>query len=83
VWSTIVSLRPKQGSAGDEDKFKQIVSLAFRQKRKTILNNLKQSVSGAEKFLNAASIEPRRRAETLTLDEWLKLYEVIKQDDPA
>ncbi|HVF46886.1 MAG TPA: 16S rRNA (adenine(1518)-N(6)/adenine(1519)-N(6))-dimethyltransferase RsmA [Pyrinomonadaceae bacterium] len=74
VWSSVIELTPKQPSAGDEPDFRRLVSAAFEQKRKTILNNLKRFEKNAGVLLSDASIDPKRRAETLSLDEWLRLY---------
>jgi 16S rRNA (adenine1518-N6/adenine1519-N6)-dimethyltransferase len=78
VWSAVVRLQPKsETEIEDAALFRQIVSAAFRQKRKTIYNNLKTLESGAVdwlKILEAADIEPHRRAENLSLDEWKNLY---------
>lgn len=79
VWSSVVSLEPKPLSAGDEKGFRDLVSAAFAQKRKTILNNLKHYHANAGGILNGASIEHLRRAETLTFDEWFALYDGIKK----
>ncbi len=62
----------------DEVNFRQIVSLGFMQKRKTILNNLKNKFADASVLLESANIEPHRRAETLTLTDWKRLANVIK-----
>ena len=72
VYSSVVRLRPKTEEIGiaDPHLFRKIVSAGFAQKRKTILNNLKNYAAGAADLLASAGIEPRRRAETLTLDEW-------------
>ena len=77
VWSSVVRLIPKSKSNFDELAFRTVVSTAFGQKRKTILNNLKVSWNDAEECLNAAGISIRRRAESLTPDEWRKLTECI------
>lgn len=76
VYSSVARLRPKnEGSIGigDPQLFRKLVSMGFAQKRKTILNNLKNArdlVGDAAGLLESAGIEPNRRAETLTLDEW-------------
>jgi 16S rRNA (adenine1518-N6/adenine1519-N6)-dimethyltransferase len=77
VWSSVVRLIPKSKSNFDELAFRTVVSTAFGQKRKTILNNLKVSWNDAEECLNAAGISIRRRAESLAPDEWRKLTECI------
>ena len=77
VWSAVVRLLPKKSDIENEDLFREIISVSFAQKRKTILNNLKNApASLREKFgdisklLESCQIESKRRAETLTLDEW-------------
>jgi 16S rRNA A1518/A1519 N6-dimethyltransferase RsmA/KsgA/DIM1 with predicted DNA glycosylase/AP lyase activity len=57
------------------------------QKRKTILNNLKngdenlkfkfENKGGLIRILEKIEIQPNRRAESLTLDEWKKLINHI------
>lgn len=83
VWSAVVSLKPLENSEiKDEKLFREIVSSAFLQKRKTILNNLKNFQPNAkfdwQNILENAEIEPQRRSETLTIDEWKSLYTEIK-----
>lgn len=79
VWSSIVALEPRTETIEDDRLFESLVSAAFAQKRKTILNNLKHYDLNAAQFLVAASIDPQRRAETLTRDEWIGLFEVVKK----
>lgn len=74
VWSSVVELKPKPRSPADDPRFTKLLSTAFEQKRKTILNNLRRTRPDAEHLLNAAGVDPKRRAETLTLDNWLALY---------
>ena len=78
IWSTVVRLTPKELNITDSSRFRALVSAAFAQKRKTILNNLKATFPNAAGALEAANIDPARRAETLTLDEWLRLNEAIR-----
>jgi 16S rRNA (adenine1518-N6/adenine1519-N6)-dimethyltransferase len=58
----------------DEATFFKIVRAGFSQKRKQIKNALADALAlpmpQTVAFLEAAGIDPRRRAETLTLDEW-------------
>jgi 16S rRNA (adenine1518-N6/adenine1519-N6)-dimethyltransferase len=71
VWSAVVRLTPKIDIAIENEKlFRQIVSAGFRQKRKTIANNLKSEFENIEKVLGECAVDPQRRAETLTLEEW-------------
>jgi 16S rRNA (adenine1518-N6/adenine1519-N6)-dimethyltransferase len=90
VWSTVVRLRvrPQTVVGGTDEKLLwRIVSAGFAQRRKTIFNNLRnasgdlhariEKAGGAESALESAGIEARRRAETLTLEEWARLTGVI------
>lgn len=83
VWSTVVALTPKPPAVGDEPGFRAIVSGGFAQKRKTILNNLKNRMPNAASVLSTAAIAPMRRAETLTLPEWVRLYNTLEKKDRA
>lgn len=73
----------------DEAKFFWLVSAAFAQRRKTIFNNLKAATSAgrftqdARAGLLASEIDPQRRAETLSLDEFALLYKALCSDNSA
>ncbi len=90
VWSTVVRLRPRIAvEIKDELLFRNLVSAGFAQRRKTILNNFRfapvalQSIfeegGGVQHVLEAIGIEPQRRAETLTLEEWGGLTSTLKE----
>lgn len=79
VWSSVVRLTPKENVISQPEEFRKLVSAAFAQKRKTILNNLKNYSPDAVNALEQAAIDPGRRAETLTLDEWMLLTRMIGQ----
>jgi 16S rRNA (adenine1518-N6/adenine1519-N6)-dimethyltransferase len=59
------------------DKFFKLTKAGFSQKRKKLRNSIaagiRQSPVETEKLLRAADIDPQRRAETLSLEEWGKL----------
>ena len=76
VRSTVVKLTPKP-RLFDEAKLADLLSVAFRQKRKTLANNLKASLQGSEEVLAAAEIDGSRRAETLKLAEWNRLVDAL------
>lgn len=91
IWSTVVRLRVRPGipvEVKDEALLWQLASAGFAQRRKTIFNNLRASTAalrsrieqsgGANAALATASIEPQRRAETLTLQEWARLANAIQ-----
>jgi 16S rRNA (adenine1518-N6/adenine1519-N6)-dimethyltransferase len=85
VWSTVARLRARaQGPKEfDEKLFLRLVSAGFAQKRKTILNNLRSApedlralfggAGGPVPLLGAAGVDPQKRAEALTLAEWVGL----------
>jgi len=90
VWSSIVRLRVRPKIAAevkDEALLWQIVSAGFAQRRKTILNNLRDAPEsiqellkkrgGASIVLCEAGIPPLRRAETFTLEEWALLVNAL------
>jgi len=60
--------------------FFRLAKAGFSQKRKTLRNALSAGLAcepaQAEQFLRAAGIDPQRRAETLSLDEWGQLVTV-------
>lgn len=83
VCSAVVRLTPKTDvTIDDEAFFRELISAAFRQKRKTIYNNLKE-IKGAAvdwtKILKESSIEPNRRAESLEQKEWERLYQTSRR----
>jgi len=69
--------------ATNEDLLWQVVSAGFAQRRKTILNNLRNAPEplqtkvkqhgGASIVLCVAGVDLQRRAETLTLEEWARI----------
>ncbi len=73
VWSSVVRLLPKTRSIINEELFREVVGRGFAQKRKTILNNLKVWYPKAGELLESIGIDPIRRAETLSLDEWISV----------
>ncbi len=85
IWSAVVRLKPKADSDfPDEKLFREIISASFMQKRKTILNNLntappalREKFKDAEELLKKAEIAPNRRAESLTLEEWKQILDVL------
>ena len=65
------------------DLFFTLAHAGFAQKRKTLRNTLatgmNESPAWAEKLLTAAGIDPQRRAETLSMQEWKQLIEAYQQ----
>jgi len=62
--------------------FFRLAKAGFTQKRKTMRNALAGgmhwSTQDAARILTAAGIDPMRRAETLSLDEWRNLVQVVQ-----
>ena len=58
-------------------RFFRVVNAGFRQKRKQVANSLAAQLDAPKeevnRWLQAASIDPMRRAQTLTVDEWVVL----------
>ncbi len=95
VWSTVARLRMRSAPAfevDDERLLWRVVSAGFAQRRKTIFNNLRsapedvrapvEAAGGAATLLEAARVEPQRRAETLTLEEWARITRAL-EESPA
>jgi len=91
VWSSVVKLRLRPQLAADvkdEKLLWQVVSAGFAQRRKTILNNLRSAPESIQELLKKrggasivlcdAGLPPLRRAETLTLQEWAMLVNVLE-----
>ncbi len=79
VYSTLISLkildRPRVEIA-DLVFFKRLVSASFGHRRKTLKNALKDILGGeSERILLKAGIDPKRRGETLNINEFKALYD--------
>jgi 16S rRNA (adenine1518-N6/adenine1519-N6)-dimethyltransferase len=82
VRSAVVQLdvRPQPAVAVDDrEAFFRLVRGGFAAPRKQLRNVLALGLglepSAAEVLLAAAAIDPQRRAQTLTIEEWARLYE--------
>ena len=82
VDSTLLRLKPLDTTAvcvKDEGNFLKLIKAAFGRRRKTLSNSLSgESGLGlakedVEKILRKAGIDPKRRAETLSLEEFAKI----------
>ena len=69
-------------SVKDEKMFFRTVKAAFSQRRKTLLNclvaNFPQSKEEITTIMTSVGIEPTRRGETLSLEEFAKLSDALK-----
>ncbi|ASS77035.1 16S rRNA (adenine(1518)-N(6)/adenine(1519)-N(6))-dimethyltransferase [Tumebacillus algifaecis] len=88
VESTVIKLKVRKEPAvqvQDEKLFFHLVKASFAQRRKTILNNLqnnlepKRSKDSILAALEATGIEPSRRGETLSLQEYARLADQLLQ----
>jgi len=63
------------------DTFFKLIKAGFSQKRKTLRNSLSSglhiSPTKAAELLTSASIDPQRRAETLSIEEWERLSGLV------
>lgn len=83
VRSSVVRLtfRPAPVRPANPDTFAEVVRSVFTQRRKTLANAARQVADAhgltASAALGAAGIDPHRRPETLGLDEWVRLADVL------
>ena len=71
VDSAIIKIIPQPIPKIDTKKFFELVKAGFSTKRKMLKNNLKIKESTLKKL----GINPKARAENLTIKDWLKIYE--------
>lgn len=68
----------------DTKLFFRIVKAGFSSKRKQLINSLSAGLNlrkgETQEILKKADIGPKRRAETLSVDEWIKLYNIVEAD---
>ncbi len=72
----------EKGGKGEEEAFFRVVRAGFSEKRKQLKNNLRHLGLGDEVIaavLEAAGIDGRRRAETLTIEEWKALVKGLER----
>lgn len=90
IESAVLRLTRKEAPPGeviDEDFLFKVSRGSFVQRRKTILNNLQSSLQDGKakkdqiiKALHDSSIEPKRRGETLSIEEFIKLSNALYND---
>jgi 16S rRNA (adenine1518-N6/adenine1519-N6)-dimethyltransferase len=68
----------------ERDRFFRVVQAGFFQKRKQLHNSLSHGLHRKDEDIRAwlatAAIDPGRRAETLSIEEWLRIWQVIEHD---
>jgi 16S rRNA (adenine1518-N6/adenine1519-N6)-dimethyltransferase len=87
VDSAVVRIDVGEGTAAllgegiDEAKYFRVVRAGFSQKRKTLRNSLSAglglSTASAGALLEEAGVDARRRAQTLSLEEWAAVAETL------
>ena len=84
VDSAVLQFRFKQRDNNiDEETFFEMVKACFKQRRKTMLNNFGEYLQDKAKamaLLKQANIDPKRRGESVSLAEFLGLYEVMRNE---
>ena len=85
VDSSVVEFKKKKDiiPVDNQQAFFNLVKACFDQRRKTMLNNYGKYLNDKEKAkaqLAKAGIEESRRAESLTLQDFIKLYEVYANE---
>lgn len=74
VTSSVVQIRPREQPEGiNPARLEALTAAAFNQRRKMLRQSLKGFVPDPSDFLDAAGIAPTRRAETLSVEEFLAL----------
>ena len=79
VQSAVIRLTPRQTprwAQVDRESLAKVVSQAFSQRRKTLRNNFKNSLTDAQ--FETAGIDPQARAETLTIDHFVALASISR-----
>ena len=78
VTSSVVHITPKAAPEGvDPGKLEAITAAAFQQRRKMLRQSLKGLTADPLDLLARAGIEPTRRPETLSIDEFLGLARAL------
>lgn len=84
VESAIVYLKPKASSNYNNllnfELFDNIVKAAFNMRRKTISNSLKEFISAND--LSKINIDPKLRAENLTVEQFIQIANHVHQCQP-
>lgn len=85
VDSVVLRIKPrvKYPEVTDEKQFFRIVKVAFAAKRKQLHNNLSSGLSLPMEVVNAwlekNKIDPKTRAQDLSMDDWVNLYKTYPQ----
>jgi 16S rRNA (adenine1518-N6/adenine1519-N6)-dimethyltransferase len=90
VDSVIIKITPNVGHAMSHintEKFFELVKMGFSAKRKMLINNLRKFEVKSSKFeieglklediFKEIELNPKVRAENLTIDNWIELYTIL------
>jgi 16S rRNA (adenine1518-N6/adenine1519-N6)-dimethyltransferase len=76
VDSAVIKMERRERSAFtvlDEKLFLKVVKSAFRQRRKMLSNSLKSIIDNPKAFLLKLNIDPMKRAEELSIEDFIKI----------
>ncbi len=78
VMSTVVSLvpRPQPLAAARRETLEKVTAAAFGQRRKMLRSSMK-SLGDVDSLLKAVGVDPTRRAETLTVEEFCAIAQIL------
>ena len=80
VMSTVIKIRPKNNiTSPSVESFKKIASAAFGFRRKTLKKSLSQLGIDGEELAKRANIDPKLRAQNLTIEDFCNLSEVYEK----
>lgn len=85
VDSAVIRIAPNEKPAVDPEKFFKLVKAGFLHPRKQLINNLNSLNIEKEKIISALeqlSLFPKQRPETLKIEDWIKLTEILIQKTP-
>jgi 16S rRNA (adenine1518-N6/adenine1519-N6)-dimethyltransferase len=81
VDSAVIKIEPREIKF-DANLFFKIVKAGFSHPRKQLINNLsrklKREKEEIKKLLSQLGISPKKRAEELSIEDWMKLTKLIK-----
>ena len=80
VMSTVIKIRPKNNiTSPSVESFKKIASAAFGFRRKTLKKSLSQLGIDGEELAKRVNIDPKLRAQNLTIEDFCNLSEVYEK----
>ncbi|KKS92104.1 MAG: Ribosomal RNA small subunit methyltransferase A [Parcubacteria group bacterium GW2011_GWC1_43_12] len=77
VDSAIIEIKPKKEIPGEPEKFFKVLKAGFLAPRKQLAGNLERGLKKSKQeildVLQSLNIDPKRRAETLEVEEWVEI----------